>query len=706
MELWPGYQYPLGATWDGEGTNFSVFSEHCDGVELCLFDDANTEVSFDLREVTASVWHGYLAGVGPGQRYGYRVRGPFHPHEGQRFDASKLLIDPYAKAIDAEVHCIPEVFSVTPDDPEHLARPAARNAPESRAVVIDESFDWTGDRRPDTPWHDTIIYETHVRGLTMLHPGVPFELRGTYAGVAHPEVLEHLQALSVSAIELLPVHHFVHPKHLLDASLRNYWGYDSIGYFAPHAAYSSSGARGEQVTEFKEMVKAIHSAGIEVILDVVYNHTGEGNHLGPTLCFRGVDNRVYYRLAEDDAAMYLDFTGTGNTVNAPHPQVLKLIMDSLRYWVLEMHVDGFRFDLTSALARELYDVNHLSSFLDIIHQDPVLSTVKLIAEPWDLGEGGYQLGNFPGLWSEWNGQYRDVVRDFWRGRAGSVEEFAARFSGSSDLYKPNGRRPYASINYVTAHDGFTLQDLVSYNDKHNEANCENNRDGEDDNRSFNCGLEGPSDDQVVTELRQRQKRNFVATLALSQGVPMMLGGDEIGRTQRGNNNGYCQDNELSWFDWTGADEHGNFQSFTQRLLGIRKEHATFRRREWLQAGAMPDGRRMDIVWFTPEGAELTPQQRAEEPARTMAAYLNGEDIASSDLQGTRTRDDSFILLFNSAEADVAFTLPDRAWGDSWTMVVDTSNPEMQETTITYAAEATVPVCARTLVLLASRKELD
>jgi isoamylase len=696
MELWPGYQYPLGAMWDGRGTNFSVFSEHCEGVELCLFDDSDAETTFDLSEVTASVWHGYVVGVGPGQRYGYRIRGPFDPHAGQRFDESKLLLDPYAKAIDGEVECVPKLFSVTPDDPEHLAS-SARSTPPSKAVVIDESFDWGGDSRLDIPWNETVIYETHIRGLTMTHPEVPSELRGTYAGVAHPRVLEHLEALSITAIELLPVHHFVHPKHLLDAGLRNYWGYDSIGYFAPHAAYSSSGVTGGQVAEFKKMVKAIHAAGIEVILDVVYNHTGEGNHLGPTLSFRGIDNRVYYRLAEDDAALYLDFTGTGNTVNAPHPQVLKLIMDSLRYWVLEMHVDGFRFDLTSALARELYDVDHLSSFLDIIHQDPVLSTVKLIAEPWDLGEGGYQVGNFPGLWSEWNGQYRDVVRDFWRGRGGSVEEFAARFSGSSDLYKPNGRRPHASINYVTAHDGFTLEDLVSYNEKHNEANGESNRDGEDDNRSWNCGVEGPSDDPAVTELRSRQKRNFLATLALSQGVPMVLGGDEIGRTQRGNNNGYCHDNQVSWFDWSSAAGQADFHGFTQRLLALRKQHATFRRREWLQAGAVPDGRRMDIVWFTTDGDEMSAERRSEQPARTMAAYLNGEDIASSDQQGTRITDDSFLILFNAADEEVSFTLPGGGWGASWSVAVDTGDPT--QGTTTHAAGATVTVDGRALMVL-------
>jgi isoamylase len=698
MELWPGHRYPLGARWDGRGTNFSVFSEHGEGVDLCLLDADGIETEFELKEVTASVWHGYLAGVGPGQRYGYRVRGPFVPEQGHRFDASKFLLDPYAKAIDGSVECTPDRFSLAPDDSEVVAAPSGGAAGVAASVVIDEAFDWGGDRSPRVPWHETVIYEAHVKGQTMLHPQVPEGIRGTYTALAHAAVLEHLQEMSVTAIELLPVHHFVQPQHLIDHGLTNYWGYDSIGYFAPHAAYSSSGASGEQVTEFKEMVKAIHAAGIEVILDVVYNHTGEGNHLGPTLCFRGIDNHVYYRLSESDPSQYLDFTGTGNTLNAPHPQVLKLIMDSLRYWVIEMHVDGFRFDLTSALARELYDVDHLSSFLDIIHQDPVLSTVKLIAEPWDLGEGGYQVGNFPGLWSEWNGRYRDSMRDFWRGQGGPVEEFAARFGGSSDLYKPNGRRPNASINYITCHDGFTLEDLVSYENKHNEANCENNHDGEDDNRSWNCGWEGPAGATTVVELRDRQKRNFLATLALSQGVPMLLGGDEIGRSQRGNNNGYCQDNEVSWLGWTRAENDGGFEDFARRLLRFRKDHVTFRRREWLQEGAAPGGRRTDIVWFTVDGLEMGVEQRAREPARAMSAYLNGDDIATSDPRGIRTNDASFMILFNSNEGAVTFTLPSREWGEAWTPVIDTNDPARQDAA-THAAGQSLGVHGRSLVVL-------
>jgi isoamylase len=697
MELWPGHQYPLGASWDGSGTNFSVFSEHGDSVELCLFDDDSTEKRFELKEVTAAVWHGYLEGVGPGQRYGFRVRGPFRPDEGDRFDASKLLFDPYAKAIDGDVRSIPELVSAEPrTGPARLGSGAHERI--SKSVVIDESFDWGDDVPPRVPWHETVIYETHVRGLTMTHLAIPRELRGTYAAVSHPLIVEHLQALSITAIELLPVHHFVHPRHLLEQGLTNYWGYDSIGYFAPHAAYSSSGAGGGQVVEFKQMVKDLHRAGIEVILDVVYNHTGEGNHLGPTLCFRGIDNRVYYRLVENDPRLYLDFTGTGNTVNAPHPQVLKLIMDSLRYWVLKMHVDGFRFDLTSALARELYDVDHLSSFLDIIHQDPVLSTVKLIAEPWDLGEGGYQAGNFPGLWSEWNGKYRDTMRDFWRGAGGSIQEFAARFGGSSDLYKPNGRRPYASINYITSHDGFTLHDLVSYNAKHNQSNGENNRDGENDNRSWNCGQEGPAKDSSVLELRDRQKRNLMATLALSQGVPMLLGGDEIGRTQHGNNNAYCQDNEISWFDWPRAADDSGLHEFVRSVMSFRKQHPTFRRREWLQADPRLDDRESDIIWFTPAGEEMAPSELAE-PAWAMTAFLNGDDLATSDPRGTRGHDASFLIMFNALDRQVPFTLPPEKWGCWWEPVMDTARRVFEAEGPAHASGSIVEVTERALMVL-------
>ncbi|MDP9227372.1 MAG: glycogen debranching protein GlgX, partial [Actinomycetota bacterium] len=701
MELWPGYQYPLGASWDGRGTNFSVFSEHSEGVELCLFDPAGTEERLDLTEVTASVWHGYVAGVGPGQHYGFRVRGTFSPRDGLRFDPSKILIDPYAKSIDGDINCTRDVFSYDPGDPaEDLKLAASSTSTVPRAVVIDESFDWRGDVSVATPWHETIIYETHVRGLTMLHPEVPARLRGTYAALAEPAVVDHLRSMCITAIELLPIHHFVRPKHLLDHGLKNYWGYDSIGYFAPHAAYSSSGSAGGQVTEFKQMVKAMHQAGIEVILDVVYNHTGEGNHLGPTLSFRGIDNSVYYRLVEDDPRLYMDFTGTGNTLNARHPQVLKLIMDSLRYWVMEMHVDGFRFDLTSALARELYGVDQLSSFLDVIHQDPVLSTVKLIAEPWDLGEGGYQAGNFPGIWSEWNGKYRDCIRDYCRGHGPSLAEFALRFTGSSDLYQPNGRRPYASINYITAHDGFTLHDLVSYNEKHNEANCENNNDGETDNRSWNCGHEGPTDDAYICDLRERQKRNFIAVLALSQGVPMLLGGDELGRTQSGNNNCYCQDNEVSWFDWERREENRSFLEFTRRVMELRKRHPTFRRRDWLEGkarwGPAPSG----ITWFDAGGEELTTEQSDNGGVRAMGAFLNGNDIATSDLRGKRTNDQSFMILFNAHDDETVFKLPAGTWGDAWAKVIDTARPDLQEGAITFKSGAAMRLASRSLVVLA------
>ncbi|MGH2821203.1 MAG: glycogen debranching protein GlgX, partial [Actinomycetota bacterium] len=544
MNVWPGKPYPLGPMFDGSGTNFALFSENAAGVDLCLFDEHDDETRIELTEETAFVWHGYLPGIGPGQRYGFRVHGPFDPSRGHRFNPNKLLIDPYAKAIEGGVdwdggrgH---EVFGYPPgsDDTGFSEEDSGGRVP--KAVVVDESFDWRGDVSPRTPWHETVIYETHVKGFTIEHPGIPEELRGTYAGLAHPAAIEHLLLFGITAVELMPVHHFLNPMHLVQKGLNNYWGYDPIGYFAPHSGYASAGTRGEQVAEFKSMVKALHDAGIEVIIDVVYNHTGEGNHMGPTLCYRGTDNASHYRLAEPDGRYYIDFTGTGNSLNVRHPQVLKLIMDSLRYWALEMHVDGFRFDLAATLARELYAVDRLAAFFDIIHQDPVISDTKLIAEPWDVGEGGYQVGNFPPLWSEWNGKYRDVMRDYWRGVDHTLSEFAFRFTGSSDLYEDDGRKPYASINFMTCHDGFTLHDLVSYNEKHNEANGENNNDGANDNISWNHGAEGPTDDPQIIELRERQKRNFLTTLMISQGVPMLCGGDEISRTQGGNNNAYAQ----------------------------------------------------------------------------------------------------------------------------------------------------------------------
>ncbi|HYO61287.1 MAG TPA: glycogen debranching protein GlgX, partial [Actinomycetota bacterium] len=567
METWPGGPFPPGATWDGGGTNFSLYSENADAVELCLFDDSGNETRLGLTEATAHYWHTYVPGVGPGQRYGYRVHGPWKPQDGLRFNPSKLLLDPYALAIDGDVDWGPQIFAYKlGDEAADLSYNDADDAAQMpKGVVIDGSFYWGDDAPLRIPWHETVIYETHVKGFTVTHEGIPEEIRGTYAGLAHPASIEHLQLLGVTAVELLPVHHFIHPQMLVDKNLRNYWGYDSIGYLAPYSGYSSSGARGEQVNEFKQMVKSLHEAGMEVILDVVYNHTAEGNHLGPTLSFKGVDNSVYYRLVPGDPRFYFDTTGTGNSLNVRHPEPLKIIMDSLRYWATEMHVDGFRFDLASTLARQFHEVDRLSAFFDIIHQDPVLSRMKLIAEPWDVGEGGYQVGNFPALWSEWNGKYRDTVRDFWRGEGGRLAEFAFRFTGSSDLYQDDGRHPYASINFITAHDGFTLNDLVSYNDKHNEANGEDNRDGDGHNRSWNHGEEGETDDPEIRNLRERQKRNFLATLMLSQGVPMLLGGDEIGRTQQGNNNAYCQDNEISWFDWALRDENLALLGFTRRL---------------------------------------------------------------------------------------------------------------------------------------------
>jgi isoamylase len=678
MNVWPGVPYPLGATWDGNGTNFAIFSQQSTGVELCLFE-GNNEWRVPLTEVTAFVWHCYLPGIGPGQRYGYRVNGPYRPLEGQRFNPHKLLIDPYAKAIEGGVEPGDQVLAYVvggSEDFEPSFQDSGTSVPKS--VVIDPTFEWGDDVAPRIPWHEVVIYEAHVKGFTMTHPGIPEELRGTYAGLAHPAAIEHLLLLGITTIELMPVHHFIHHRHLLEKGLRNYWGYDPIGYFAPHSDYSSAGASGLQVVEFKQMVKELHEAGIEVVIDVVYNHTGEGSHMGPTVCFRGADNAAYYRLMEDDPRHYRDFTGTGNSLNARNPQVLKLIMDSLRYWAIDMHVDGFRFDLAATLARELFDVDRLSAFFDIIHQDPVLSDMKLIAEPWDVGEGGYQVGNFPPLWSEWNGEYRDTMRDFWRGRDHSLAEFAYRLTGSSDLYQGDGRSPYASINFVTAHDGFTLNDLVSYNDKHNEANNEQNRDGENYNRSWNLGAEGDTDDAAITKIRERQKRNFLVTLALSQGVPMFLGGDEMGRTQRGNNNAYCQDNEISWFDWALRDENLIQLGFTRRLMAFRQLHPVFRRRKWFLGRSIYGSSVSDIAWFTPEGAEMTQEQWNDGLAKSLMVFFNGEAIPDPGPKGERISDDSFLLLFNAASRQVPFKLPPEQWGVQWTVVIDTTDPLLDE----------------------------
>jgi isoamylase len=680
--VWPGASYPLGATYDGVGTNFALFSEAAQRVELCLFDDDGTETRTDLREVDGYVWHGYLPSAGPGQRYGYRVHGPYDLDAGQRCDPAKLLLDPYAKAIEGEVTWDPAVFAY------QFGEPGSRNQDDSapfvpRSVVVNPYFDWAGDRAPRVPYHDSVIYEAHARGLTRLHPELAESERGTYLGLSHPAIVEHLKSLGVTAIELMPVHQFVSDDVLAQRGLANYWGYNTIGFFAPHNAYAAAGQRGEQVQEFKAMVRTMHEAGIEVILDVVYNHTAEGNHLGPTLSFRGIDNASYYRLSDDDRQYYLDTTGTGNSLLMRSPQVLQLIMDSLRYWVTEMHVDGFRFDLAAALARQFHEVDRLSSFFDIVQQDPVVSQVKLIAEPWDVGDGGYQVGNFPPLWSEWNGKYRDTVRDFWRGQSATLPEFASRLTGSSDLYQSDGRRPVASVNFVTCHDGFSLADLVSYDRKHNGANGEDNRDGTDDNRAWNCGAEGLTGEQAIRDLRGRQQRNFLATLLLSQGVPMLCAGDELGRTQRGNNNAYCQDNDTSWVDWEPgredqfpAESDGSLLAYARTLIGLRSSHPVFRRRRFFQ-GQPLSGRHDqvgDIAWFTPGGEEMTDEDWAAGFAKSMTVFLNGDGISEPGPRGQRVRDDSFLLLFNASETDLKFAIPPAQYGEQWMRVLDTSVP--------------------------------
>ena len=672
MQVWPGDPFPLGATYDGAGTNFSVFSEVAEGVELCLFDDAGTETRVGMTEMTAFNWHVYLPGVGPGQRYGFRVHGPYDPGAGLRCNPNKLLLDPYAKAVHGQVDWDPALYPYPMGgDPD--GRDDRDSAPHlPKALVTNPYFDWDLDRPPRIPWHETVIYEVHVKGFTARHPDVPEELRGTYAGLAHPAAIEHLRSLGITAVELMPVHQFVHDQHLLDKGLRNYWGYNSIGFLAPHNEYSAWGQQGEVVQEFKQMVKALHEAGMEVILDVVYNHTAEGNHMGPVLSFKGLDNRSYYRLVEDDPRYYFDTTGTGNTLNMRHPNVLQLIMDSLRYWVTEMHVDGFRFDLASALARQFYEVDRLSAFFDLIQHDPVINRVKLIAEPWDVGPGGYQVGNFPPLWSEWNGRYRDTVRDYWRGEDQTLGEFANRFTGSSDLYGESDRRPSASINFVTAHDGFTLRDLVSYNDKHNEANGEGNADGESHNRSWNSGAEGDTDEEGVLALRARQQRNFLVTLLLSQGVPMLLGGDELSRTQGGNNNAYCQDNEVSWYDWESVDE--DLLEFTRSLVRFRLDHPVFRRRRFFEGRPIHGADVADIGWFRPDGSQMSDEDWDVGFAKSLGVFLNGETIPTPDSRGQRIEDDSFLVLFNASHEDVKFTLPGGAWGSVWEIEIDTAAP--------------------------------
>ena len=672
MHIWPGSPYPLGSQFDGGGTNFAIFSEVADRIELCLFDENGKEERVDLPERNGLIWHGYLPRVGPGQRYGYRVHGPYEPSAGLRCNPAKLLLDPYAKAIDGHVEWGQALFSYRFGDPGSFddtdSSPYAM-----KSVVINPYFDWSGDRPLRVPYNESVIYEAHVKGMTARHPDIPAEVRGTYAGLAHPKMIQHFKRMGVTAVELMPVHQFVNDSTLVDKGLSNYWGYNTIGFFAPHNGYASFGTRGEQVQEFKTMVRTLHRAGIEVILDVVYNHTAEGNHLGPTLSFRGVDNRAYYRLVDGNEGYYYDTTGTGNSLNVRHHESLRLIMDSLRYWVTEMHVDGFRFDLASSLAREFHEVNRLAAFFDLVNQDPIVSQVKLIAEPWDVGEGGYQVGGFPPLWTEWNGKYRDTVRDFWRGEAAGLGEFAARFTGSSDLYEADNRRPIASINFVTAHDGFTLEDLVSYNHKHNYANGEDNRDGESHNRSWNHGVEGPTDDPEVEVLRERQKRNILTTLLLSQGVPMIAHGDELGRTQQGNNNVYCQDNELSWVDWDAARDNDVLTVFTASLTALRAAHPIFRRQRFFQGRPIQGSNKEDIAWLHPDGRDMADKDwHADNPS--LMVYLNGDGIPDRDLLGERVRDDSFLLLFNAGHRPTTFTLPDESYGGAWQAVVDTHDP--------------------------------
>jgi isoamylase len=701
QEVWPGKAYPLGATYDGSGTNFAVFSEVAEKVELCLFDEDGTETRYTLPEVDGFVWHCFLPGVESGQRYGFRVHGPHDPGAGLRCNPNKLLLDPYSKAIDGSFDWNQSLFGY------NFGEPDSRNDEDSAAsmpksVVINPYFDWGVDRPPQREYADSFIYEAHVKGLTETHPDIPDYMRGTYAAIAHPAIIEHLKSLGITAIELMPVHHFANDSTLIDKGLSNYWGYNTIGFFAPDSKYTSSSTPGGQVQEFKAMVRALHEAGIEVILDVVYNHTAEGNHMGPTLSMRGIDNAAYYRLVDDDKRYYMDYTGTGNSLNVGHPHSLQLIMDSLRYWVTEMHVDGFRFDLASTLAREFYDVDKLSTFFELVQQDPTVSQVKLIAEPWDVGPGGYQVGNFPPQWTEWNGKYRDTVRDFWRGEAASLGEFASRLTGSADLYEHTARRPVASINFVIAHDGFTLRDLVSYNEKHNEANGEDNNDGESHNRSWNCGAEGPTDDPEINALRAQQQRNFLTTLLLSQGVPMICHGDELGRTQGGNNNGYCQDNEITWVNWAEADTE--LLEFAQKISALRAEHPIFRRRRFFNgrpvrqrgSAGVPD-----ISWFRPDGSEMSDEDWDSGFGKSVAVYLNGHGIPDLDPRGQRVTDDSFVVCFNAHHEPIEFTVPPSEFGNSWQPVIDTAAAVDDETAEPVAAEATLKVGARAIVVLQS-----
>ncbi|MFN2462984.1 MAG: glycogen debranching protein GlgX [Candidatus Dormibacteria bacterium] len=694
-QAWPGSHLPLGAAWDGEGTNFALFAGEADWVELVLMDEAGRpSESLELAERTDLVWHGYVHGVGPGQQYGYRVHGRYDPASGQRHNPNKLLIDPYARAISGELTWGPELFGYDWSDGD-VASSLDSQPNMPRSVVTDPYFPWGADPRPRTAWADTVIYEAHVKGFTMTHPEVPENLRGTYAGLAHPAAIDHLQNLGVTAVELMPVHHFVDQSYLLEKGLRNYWGYDTIGFFAPAARYAASRDGGE-VQEFKAMVRALHGAGLEVILDVVYNHTAEGNQLGPTLCYRGIDNASYYRLVDDDRKFYFDVTGTGNSLNVRQPQTLQLITDSLRYWVTEMHVDGFRFDLASALARQFHEVDRLSAFFDIVHQDPVLSNVKLIAEPWDVGEGGYQVGNFPVRWAEWNGHYRDTLRDYWRGQAAGVNDLAYRLTGSSDFYQSDGRKPWASVNFITAHDGFTLRDLVSYNDKHNQDNGEDGRDGANDNRSWNCGAEGNTDDLGVIELRQRQVRNMLASILLSQGCPMILHGDELGRTQGGNNNAYCQDNDISWIDWAGADTE--LLDFTRRAIGLRAAHPVLRRRRFFEGQLGRGFRRKDIAWFRRDGQEMEDEHWGNDVRQSLGMLLNGDLIPDRGPRGERVTGDSLLVLLHAHHEDTVWQLP-RGWSPRWEVLLDTAAPAEPEGARAVDEGGDLGVRSRSLVVL-------
>jgi isoamylase len=697
--VWPGSPAPLGAHWDGTGTNFALWSAGATAVDLCLFDPDGTEHRQRLQETTHQVWHGRLPGVGPGQRYGYRVHGPWDPGAGNRWNPAKLLLDPYTRAVDGDLVLDPALFGYRAEGPDTGPADPRDSAPYvPRGVVVHDPFPWDGDRRPDTSWSDTVVYEVHVRGATMRHPDVPPALRGTYAGLAHPAFVEHLVSLGVTAVELLPVHAFVSEPHLLRRGLTNYWGYNTLGYFAPHAAYSSAGSGGAQVTEFKAMVKALHAAGIEVVLDVVYNHTAEGDHTGPTLSLKGIDNAGYYRLDGADRSRYTDYTGCGNTLDVRRPQVLALLMDSLRYWVTEMHVDGFRFDLAAALARSFHDVDRLPAFFDVVHQDPVVSRVKLIAEPWDIGEGGYQVGNFPPLWTEWNGRYRDTVRDVWSGAHVGVRDLAYRLTGSSDLYRSDGRRPFASVNFVTAHDGFTLADLVAYERKRNEANGEDNRDGESHNRTWNGGVEGPTDDPVVLAVRARQQRNLLATLLLSTGVPMLTAGDELGRSQGGNNNAYCQDDEVSWIDWDGVD--GDLLAFARRLLRLRHESPVLRQEAFFEGHEIPGtGGTRDVAWFAPDGGQLTTADWFDTGLQTVGMYLDGRGIRHRDERGRPVVDDSYLVQLHAGPGPVTVQLPGPPWADGYEFVLDTEYPTGAPPRPAVVAPGTIEVPARTVWLL-------